>query len=471
MCVWGSRFYERLLNISLIDEMKVKRDFESCAYESELYTYLNTLVNQCRIYADLRRIKLRVNKTFGYISCQTNDTMITSALQNLLIYTIDVTPYGGCVNIMVSYHVDAWSLYISNSSEKVNKKWITLIPRLISLWDHKNLRIVRNIIHLYGGQIVENRKGCNLDYQITIPIKYHCGKIKCSVIENFQMRKIENSSYNKEFGLEGEEVLLKSDIAEMSHILLVVTDNELSDYLFKILSTFFRITIVEKQEEVFLFIVQYKPDLIIIDENVGGIYGEELCRQVKLKIGKFNIPVILLVNYSNSKNFYSNIECGADKLEIRTVSICRLKADIQELINNRIILNQYIEGKLSDKPSFAVLNTVIKDDYNVQFIDKVNHFLDENLSIDGYTVEMLSVDIGMSRTGFYTKIKGITGKSPAEYIFNFKMEKAKILLETQQYKITEMANLLGFCDSKYFGKRFRKIYKMSPTDYLKSLLK
>ena len=49
------------------------------------------------------------------------------------------------------------------------------------------------------------------------------------------------------------------------------------------------------------------------------------------------------------------------------------------------------------------------------------------------------------------------------------MNKAKILLVTQQYTVTEIATFLGFCNAKYFGKRFKKFYKVPPTQYIKEV--
>mgnify|MGYP002227895811 FL=1 len=78
--------------------------------------------------------------------------------------------------------------------------------------------------------------------------------------------------------------------------------------------------------------------------------------------------------------------------------------------------------------------------------------------------------MGMCRTKFYTKIKEITDKTPTEYMHYFKMNKAKILLVTQQYTVTEIATFLGFCKMpNNFGKRFKKFYKVPPTQYIKEV--
>lgn len=108
---------------------------------------------------------------------------------------------------------------------------------------------------------------------------------------------------------------------------------------------------------------------------------------------------------------------------------------------------------------------------NEIFIYKVRELLEKNLTTPGYTIDTLSADMGMCRTGFYNKMKEVTGKTPAEYIFEFKMEKAGILLASLHYSITEVSDMLGYCDAKYFGKKFKSFYHICPTQYRKNFAK
>lgn len=82
----------------------------------------------------------------------------------------------------------------------------------------------------------------------------------------------------------------------------------------------------------------------------------------------------------------------------------------------------------------------------------------------------LSIDIGMSRTAFYSRIREITGNPPENYIYSFKMDRALKLLASQQYTVSEIAGMLGYCDAKYFGKKFKDFYHVCPTDYIKSII-
>ena len=106
-------------------------------------------------------------------------------------------------------------------------------------------------------------------------------------------------------------------------------------------------------------------------------------------------------------------------------------------------------------------------DENLSFLNKVRQLIEENLAMQGYTIDMLCAGMGMSRTSFYNKMKELTGKYPMEYMLTFKMERAKVLLASGQYNVTETAEMLGYCDSKYFSKKFKDFYHVSPTKFIK----
>lgn len=50
------------------------------------------------------------------------------------------------------------------------------------------------------------------------------------------------------------------------------------------------------------------------------------------------------------------------------------------------------------------------------------------------------------------------------------MDKALKLLASQQYRISDIASILGYCDAKYFGKKFKDFYHVCPSDYIKSIV-
>ena len=59
------------------------------------------------------------------------------------------------------------------------------------------------------------------------------------------------------------------------------------------------------------------------------------------------------------------------------------------------------------------------------------------------------------------------GKSFSDYLKEFRIEKAKELLANKKMKIYEIAEKVGYSDSKYFCKVFKEYTGMSPKEYMK----
>lgn len=51
-----------------------------------------------------------------------------------------------------------------------------------------------------------------------------------------------------------------------------------------------------------------------------------------------------------------------------------------------------------------------------------------------------------------------------EFVKKNKMKRAKQLLEVGIYRVNEVAALIGYEDSKYFSKEFRKFFGKTPMD-------
>lgn len=254
------------------------------------------------------------------------------------------------------------------------------------------------------------------------------------------------------------------------NILLVMTDKLFSNYLKKSLSRYFQVSVLEDSGQVMNTAIRQNPDAIIIDDNVNGISGDSLCFQIKANKSIGNMPVVLLTRSFDNESYLSHLGSGADRLELRAESICKLRADIRMLIENHMILRERIKLFLSDViPPISPMKAETKNENQI-FMDNVNEILERNLATEKYTIDRLSADIGMSRTAFYSKMKEIIGRTPEDYVYAYKMEKALKLLASQQFSISEIAYMLGYCDSKYFGKKFKSFYHICPTDYIKKIV-
>lgn len=419
----------------------------------ELSVYINSIVNHCRPYANSRQIRLEVNECTKCVSCKINENMMTAALLQLLNKTIQVSEEGSCVRIDIKHAVNAWELRISNSAwgEEKPHKMIPVIPLMFPLYGYGELWTVRKVIRLHGGKMTGYGIGRAVSFRITIPTDCHCQNLSCPVIKKYKSEK--QAPKGK----------------DLPHILLVMADRKLSDYLKETMSAYFLISILEDPENVVHTAVHERPEAIIIDDNVNGVNGDSLCSQVKAEKSLANVPTVLLIRSSDNESYLSHMDSGADRLELRTESICKFRANISMLIENHIAVRQQVQLFLSDAIAPATSTEDGAETPVPTFMERVDSLLEKNLA-EKYTIDQLASDIGMSRSALYTKIKEITEKAPEEYIYAFKMDRAVVLLASRLHNVSEIATMLGYCDAQYFRKKFKDYYHVSPSEYVKTIV-
>lgn len=458
-------------NIVTLNKVNKKILPKTSTANLELSSYITSIVNQCRPYADSRRIQLTVSECSDCVSCRINENIMTAALQHLISKLILGSDLGCCISINITHTTDSWQLQITNCeiADKRVGKMFPFIPVIFPIYGYSDLWTVRKIIRLHGGKINGYRHGKSFAFQIVIPTDCHCRNQECSAIKHSSTNTKNKAKKSSE---SDKDDTPNAKTKDTSHILLVMADGAFRNYLKKALSRYFQISALEDPDLLKDTVVRQNPDAIIIDDNVNGTNGDTLSFRIKTDKMIGYIPVVLLIRAFDNESYLSHLGSGADRLELRTESICRLRANIRMLVENRMVLRERVKLFLSDAvfPMVPTKEEMETENTDQIFMDKVNKILEKNISTDKYTIDKLSIDIGMSRTAFYSRIREITGNPPENYIYSFKMDRALKLLASQQYTVSEIAGMLGYCDAKYFGKKFKDFYHVCPTDYIKSII-
>lgn len=252
-------------------------------------------------------------------------------------------------------------------------------------------------------------------------------------------------------------------------VLLIMTDKEASDNLRSTLSGCCELSLIDNPAQCSGTLVDDDIDVIIIDEIVGDKLGSELCRWMKKDKQQIDIPVILLISSFERDSCDSYIQCGANRFVVKDANSEILKADILMLVENSTMYRKKIKELKMKTISATIPKATLKEKRNLELMEKVFQLLDEFPLSQTYEVKQLSKDVNMSQSCFYTRIRKITGHSPKYLIDEHKIKKSRELLLSQMYDLTEIAVMLGYCDNKYFRKKFKQYYHICPTKYLESL--
>lgn len=118
---------------------------------------------------------------------------------------------------------------------------------------------------------------------------------------------------------------------------------------------------------------------------------------------------------------------------------------------------------LSDKEDKSGMPEM--DKAETEFLQRATEFVERHIDDSGYTVEQLSRDLYMERTGLYRKLTAILDKSPQMFIRSIRLRKAAEMLSGGGMTVSEVADATGFSSPSYFTKCFQKEYGCRPTEY------
>ena len=79
-----------------------------------------------------------------------------------------------------------------------------------------------------------------------------------------------------------------------------------------------------------------------------------------------------------------------------------------------------------------------------------------------------SKNMGFSKSQLYRKMIALTGKSPNNFIKDYRLEKAMQLLDKKANNISEIAFGTGFNSPAYFSKCFMDNFGILPSKYIQS---
>ena len=71
----------------------------------------------------------------------------------------------------------------------------------------------------------------------------------------------------------------------------------------------------------------------------------------------------------------------------------------------------------------------------------------------------------MAERTFKRRFQQATGLSPLEYVQTLRLEEAKHMLETGDAPVDAVANAVGYEDSGFFGRLFRRKVNLTPAQY------
>ena len=101
---------------------------------------------------------------------------------------------------------------------------------------------------------------------------------------------------------------------------------------------------------------------------------------------------------------------------------------------------------------------------DARFLERLRMKVQEQMGDSDFSVETLAEQMGVSRVQLYRKVKTLTGRTPVDIIRLSRLNRSKVLLETTNKNVSEIAYEVGFTAPSYFTKCFKDEFGISPSD-------
>ena len=166
----------------------------------------------------------------------------------------------------------------------------------------------------------------------------------------------------------------------------------------------------------------------------------------------------------NTRIIYTGISIEYKNLFMSMIEELNLQRISYEemLVNYFMILLIHLHRLTLQKPRKKNLQNMNEMEQAAQYFRM--HY-NKPISIENYAASH-----NMSISWFIQNFRQYANTTPAQYIQSLRVTNAKMLLETTDYNITEISNLVGYENPLYFSRFFRKQCGMSPSQFRKQLV-
>lgn len=456
----------------LLDFNKLENDTLPLEVERiDIASLLRQIADIFANYAEGKDINFTINGTDDNCFVTADADKITKICTNLLSNALKFTPRGGTITVGLDTIYEpgkgnSIKISVKNTGRRIpSDKLEKIFERYYRLDDDKT-----------DGKY-NCGSGIGLYYSRALATLHHGRLFACdnSSFEGAEFILIipaEISAYSGDTHKSGPEQKIEypvtvSDLPDDTEpdstkalILVVDDDIQVAEYLKALLYNYKVVTRFDA-DSALEWLEDNIPSLIISDVVMPGIDGYELCRTVKHDVRFCHIPLILLTAKVTAEDQVTGLEAEADAYVTKPFEPVVLMSQIGSLLRNRERARQMIT-------TGTTVENVDEDMISPQdnkFLTELYGLIEKELSNPETDVNEIARLMGMSRTKFYYKVKGLTGEPPSVFVKTYKLNRAAELIKEHCYTMSEVSDMTGFSSLSHFSRSFKKQFGVVPSAY------
>lgn len=266
-----------------------------------------------------------------------------------------------------------------------------------------------------------------------------------------------------------------------NNTILIVEDNyDLRDFITTLLSDDYNVITAENGQVALdmLNTMNDLPSLIVSDVMMPMMDGFKLLETLKSNDKFRHVPVMMLTARAELQDKLKALRIGVDDYIHKPFDNKELIIRVENLItnfNNRLAFkdNELIETEMSSDVKDTIAEKGTKTiSYNLsakdlEWLQSLEEYVLESITDFNFNADDLAAKMLISRSKLFRMAKRILGMTVNEYIKEFRLQKARKLIENGQVESTkEAAYNVGYKNVDYFAQSYEKRFGKRPSEIL-----
>jgi len=478
--------------LSLIDQLLLFRKVESIDQQLRLERFdmtetCNEIFLSFSQHAAFKHVDFSFEKPDHEISVYGDKEKIEIILFNLLSNALKYTPADGHILFIIKEYdknieivvKDSGSGIPSGVGNKIFESFYQAVntDKLSKSGFGIGLYVSQKLANAHSGKLTYiSEPGCGAEFTLTLlkgkqhfknePISEDYRSSETILHELVDDDTLDDNSGNQFIKFDEKSKSIEKVTSGLPTMLIVDDNSELRAYIRQIFEKNFNIYEADDGTTAFDLTEKEMPDIVISDVLMKKMGGIELCRKIKENNSLQHIPIILLTASTSEESKLKGIEFGADDYIMKPFEKDLLVARVNNLLKNKNNLQQYFFNEITFQKQ---THKILKGDKI--FLDLCIKIVENNLDKDDFTIKDFAIEIGMSHSSLYKKIKAVSGNSVNSFIRYIRLRKSAELLINTEKNVNEIALEVGINDIKYFREQFFKLFGINPSDYIKKYRK
>ncbi len=467
---------QNLLNLvnQILDLSKLESGNLSLHYQQgDVVNFVEYILESLHSLAQSKGVQMHFLSDMEVLTIDFDQTRLQQVVTNLLSNAIKFTPKGGHIYLSLHTQKEALVLKVKDNGAGIPPDKLPLIfDRFYQVDDTATrhgegtgigLTLTKELVELMGGKITVQSPapdGVGTEFSVSLPIHQNAEMGPAKLPAPLMTAP----SFSDEMAATQTTESPLSPNPDLPLLLLIEDNTDVAMYIKACLEGRYTIEWAANGAIGIERALETIPDIIISDVMMPEKDGYEVCQTLKNDERTSHVPIVLLTAKADVQSKLEGLGVGADAYLSKPFLKEELFIRLEKLVELRRRLQEKYAGKdfvafSREAPAPAMSSP---DDV---FLKRATSFILADLDDAEFGNEELARKMIMSESSLNRKMKALTDKTLSLFIRSVRLQQGKILLQTTDLNISEIAYSVGFTDPAYFSRIFSQEFGAAPSKF------